>query len=84
MKLKKITAALAAASLFTLTGPVSPTFAANHPLSTTSNTVANGVEYVDLTVNVDWNFGSPPKHFNDTNITLNQTYIVRPEQLVSH
>ena len=76
MTLKKLSASLMAASLLTLATPLTLTHAANHPLSMTSNTVdENGVEFVDLTVNVDWDFADPPTHFNATNITLNKQYI---------
>jgi hypothetical protein len=75
MKLKQRTIALAAASLLTLTGPLNTSFAANHPLSKTSNTVQNGVEFVDLTVNVDWDFSTPPNHFNASGTALNKVYI---------
>lgn len=76
MTLKKLSASLMAASLLTLATPLSLTHAANHPLSKTSNTVnEEGVEFVDLTVNVDWDFVTPPRHFNDANITLNKDYV---------
>lgn len=76
MKLKQLTTALAAASLLTLTGPLNTSFAANHPLSQTSNTLdANGVEFVDLTVNVDWDFNGGVKHFNDANTTLDKEFL---------
>ena len=54
MTLKQLSASLVAASLLTLAAPLSITHAANHPLSKAANTVdANGVELVDLTLNVD-------------------------------
>jgi hypothetical protein len=82
MKLKQLTTALAAASLLTLTGPLNTSFAANHPLSKTSNTVdANGVEFVDLTVNVDWDIGQAT-HFNSPPVTSQTPALVLGKEYV--
>jgi hypothetical protein len=75
MKLNRLSSALAACALISLAAPWNVTQAANHNLSQVGGAVTNGFEWVDLTVNVDWDFTANVKHFNDTSLPLDKAFI---------
>jgi hypothetical protein len=77
MKLTRLASAMAACALLSLVTPWHDSHAANHTLSKTADTFANGFEWVDLTVNVDWDYQAGLKHFNDPSINIDKTYITK-------
>lgn len=66
---------MAACALIALAAPFNATHAANHTLSKTADVFQNGYEWVDLTVNVDWDYTAGVKHFSDNTETVDKTYI---------
>lgn len=75
MKLTRLASAMAACALLSLAVPWNNSHAANHTLSKTADTFQNGHEWVDLTVNVDWDYTAGVKHFSDANETVDKTFI---------
>lgn len=75
MKLNRLASAMAACALLSLATPWNTTQAANHNLSQVAGAVVNNHEWVDLTINVDWDYSTNVKHFNDNSQTLDKAYI---------